>query len=99
MKSYLLQAFGTRVTWNSTDTPELNFISEIKFRTLGEMTLAILADSDMPKSFRWDAYVCAGNITRMVPTRNCRGWMSPAECVPGGRVPNLSRLRRWGCNA
>ena len=23
--------------------------------------------------------------------------MSPAECVPFGRVPNLSRLRRWGC--
>ena len=29
----------------------------------------------------------------------CRGWMSPAECVPGGRTPNLSRLRRWGCKA
>ena len=34
-----------------------------------------------------------------MPTRTCRGWMSPAECVPGSCVPNLSRLRRWGCKA
>ena len=27
LKSYLLQAFGTTVTWSSTDTPELNSIS------------------------------------------------------------------------
>ena len=40
LKSYLLQAFGTRVTWSSIDTPELNSILERKFRTLGEMTLA-----------------------------------------------------------
>ena len=92
LKSYLLQAFGTRVTWSSTDTPELNAISERKFRTLGEMTLAMLADSGLPKSFWWDAYVYACDITRMMPTRTCRGWMSPAECVPGDRVPNLSRL-------
>ena len=32
LKSYLPQAFGTRVTWSSTDTPELNSISERKFR-------------------------------------------------------------------
>ena len=51
LKSYLPQAFGTRVTWSSTDTPELNSISERKFRTLGEMTLAMLADSGLPKSF------------------------------------------------
>jgi hypothetical protein len=23
--------------------------------------------------------------------------MSPVECVPGGTVPNLTWLRRWGC--
>ena len=32
IKSYLLSTFGT------TDTPQLNAISERKFRTLGEMT-------------------------------------------------------------
>ena len=35
----------------------------------------------------------------MIPTKTCLGWMSPMECVPGGKTPNLSRLRRWGCNA
>ena len=63
------------------------------------MTLAMFADSGLPKSFWWDAYVYACDITRMTPTRTCRGWMSPAECVPGAQVPNLSRLRRWGCKA
>ena len=27
LKNYLLQAFGARVTWSSTDTPKLNSIS------------------------------------------------------------------------
>ena len=41
--------------------------------------------------------VCvACNITRIEPTRTCRGWMSPKECVSSGRMPNLSSLRRWG---
>ena len=34
-----------------------------------------------------------------MPTRTCRGWMSPDECLPGKRTPNLSKLRRWGCKA
>ena len=63
------------------------------------MTLAMLADSGLPKSFWWDVYVTACDIVRMMPTRTYRGWMSPAECVPGGQTPNLSRLRRWGCKA
>ena len=95
IKSYPLSTFGTTVTWSSTDTPQLNAISERKFRTLGDM----LADSGLPKSFWWDAYTTACDITRMMSTRTYRGWMSPAEYVPGGRTPNLSRLRRWGCKA
>ena len=42
IKKYLLEKQGTRVTWSSTDTPELNSISERKFRTLVEMTLSML---------------------------------------------------------
>ena len=68
------------MTWSSTDTPELNAISERKFRTLGEMTLAMLVESGLPKSFCWwDAYVAACEITRMMPTRTRRGWMSPSN--------------------
>ena len=99
VKTYLLEKFGTHITWSSTDTPEQNAVSERKFRTLGEMTLAMLADSGLPKSYWWDAYVTACEITRMMPTRTHVGWRSPMECVPGGKVPNLTRLRRWGCKA
>jgi len=99
IKSYLLDKFGTVITFTARDTPELNSVSEKKFRTLGEQTLSMLADSGLPKSFWWDAYRCACHITRMMPTRTCKGWMSPMECVPGGSVPNLSWLRRWGCKA
>ena len=59
LKSYLRQAFDTKITWSSADTPELNSILERKFRTLGELTLAMLAVSGLPKLFWWDAYVCA----------------------------------------
>ena len=99
VKTYLLEKFGTHITWSLTDTPEQNAVSERKFRTLGEMTLAMLADSGLPKSYWWDAYVTACEITRMMPTRTHVGWRSPMECVPDGKVPNLTRLRRWGCKA
>ena len=59
----------------------------------------MLTDSGLPKSFWWDAYRAACYITRMMPTRTCREWVSPMECVPGGRTPNLSWLRCWGCKA
>ena len=85
--------------WSSTDTPELNAVSERKFRTLGEMTLSMLTDSGLPKSFWWDAFVTACDITRMLLTRTHKGWMSPVECVSGGRTPNLSKFRRWGFKA
>ena len=41
IKKFLLDELGTTVTWSATDTPELNAVSERKFRTLGEMTLVI----------------------------------------------------------
>ena len=69
IKRNLLQTFETTVTWSSTDTPELNSILERKFRTSGEMTLAMLADSGLPKSFWWDAYLTVYDIVRMIPTK------------------------------
>jgi hypothetical protein len=99
IREYLTEKFATKITFSSTDTPELNAVSERKFRTLGEMTLAMLADSGLPTNFWWDAYVCACYVARLMPTRTYKGWMSPAECVPGGVTPSLSRLRRWGCKA
>jgi hypothetical protein len=69
IKSYLTQKHGTAMTWSSTDTPELNSISERKFRTLGEMTVAMLLGSVMPKQFWFDAYLAAVHITLRLPTR------------------------------
>ena len=39
------------MTWSSTDTPELNAVSEKKFRTLGEMTLPMFALLGLPSHF------------------------------------------------
>jgi hypothetical protein len=99
IKNYLNSRYGTTMTWSSTDTPELNSVSERKFRTLGEMTLAMLLRSGMNKIFWFDAYLAACHVTIRLPTRTYRGWMSPHECVPGGSVPSLGRLRVWGCKA
>ena len=66
IKSYPLQTFAT------TGTSKLNSISESKVMTLGEMTLAMLADSGLPKSICWDGYVTARDIVRMMPTRTYR---------------------------
>ena len=87
------------MTWSSTDPPELNSISERKFRTLGEMTLAMLLRSGMPKTFWFDANIAEVHITLRLLTRTFRGWMSPHECCPGGTVPLLGRLRVWGSKA
>jgi hypothetical protein len=99
VQKYLLKEFGTTVTWSSTDSPEMNSVSERKFRTLGELTLATLRCSGRPTAFWWDAYDYVCVVTKMMPTRTCKGWMSPMECVPGGKVPDLSRLKVWGCKA
>jgi hypothetical protein len=99
VKKYLMQQFGTHMTWSSTDIPELNSISERKFRTLGEMTLAMLLRSGLPSFFWFDAYLAACYITLRLPTRTYKDWMFSNECCPGGSVPSLGRLRVWGCKA
>ena len=50
------------------------------------MTLAMFADSGLPKSFWWDAYVTTWAIVRLMTTRMCRGCISPAEYVSGGQI-------------
>jgi hypothetical protein len=97
VKAYLLKAFGTVITWTSSHTPEQNGISERKFRTIEESSLATLRASGRPTSLWGDCMVAVSMIIRMLPTRTCKGWMSPMECVPGGSIPDLSRLRVWGC--
>ena len=97
VKAYLLDKFGTKITWNTSHTPEQNGVSERLGRTIGERTLASLRGSGLDKSLWGDCWTTVCMITRMLPTRTHQGWMSPTECVPGGKVPNLSGLRVWGC--
>ena len=99
VKGYLREQFGCKFTWSSTDTPETNATSERRFRTLGERTHAMLKHSGLPVDLWFKAYKAACYITRRLPTKTAFGWMSPHEAVPGGTVPDLSRLRIWGCKA
>jgi hypothetical protein len=97
VKDYLRARYGTVTTWTSTDNLEQNAVSERKWRTLGDMTLANLIDAGLGTSYWWDAYKAACYVAKRLTTNTCRGWMSPMECVPSGTVPNLTWLRRWGC--
>jgi len=91
---------GTRKFSNTpTDTPELNSVSERKFRTLGEMALAMLSRSGMPKVWWGKAYMAAQYVLRRMPTNTAPGYMTPLEAVPGGEAPSWKWLRVWGCKA
>jgi len=94
-----IERSGGDVTYSSTATPELNGIAERKYRTSGEMALTMLIRSGLPKGFWWKAYVAARYVLLRLPTRTYKGYMTPLECVPGGSVPSLKRLRVWGCKA
>jgi hypothetical protein len=90
-----MSKYGTDVTWSSTD---INSVSERKLRTLGEMMLALLMRSGLPKQYWFDAYLAAVHITLRLPTRTRRRWCTLYECCYG-TVPSLGRLRVWGCKA
>ena len=96
-----LKLKGTRKMTNTpTDTPELNSVSERKFRTLGEMALAMLSRSGLPKIWWAKAYKYAEYVLRRLPTNTAQGWMTPLEAIPtGGEAPSLEWLRTWGSKA
>jgi hypothetical protein len=95
-----LKKKGTRTFTNTpTDTPELNSVSERKFRTLGEMTLAMLSRSGLPKIWWWKAYKAAEHVIRRLPTKTAGGFRSPLEAIPGGQPPTWKWLRTWGAKA
>ena len=81
-----------------TDTPELNSISERKFRTMGEMALAMLSRSGLPVIWWGKAYKAAEYILRRMPTKTSQGYMTPVEAVTG-QAPSWGWLRTWGCKA
>jgi hypothetical protein len=95
-----LRSKGARKFSNSpTDTPELNSVSERKFRALGEMALAILSRSGLPKIWWAKAYQAAGYVLRRLSTNTANGYMTPMETVTGGQALTLEYLSVWGCKA
>jgi transposase InsO family protein len=80
-------------------TPARNGIAERKFRTLAEMTAAMLFDSGLPKSYWGYAYEAATHIRNRIPTVILKG-QSMAKSLYElwhDRVPNIHYIRRWGC--
>jgi len=99
VRMYLRLKKTRKFTNTPTDTPELNSVSERKFRTLGEMALAMLTRSGLPKIWWGKAYKAAQYIIRRMPTTTARGYMTPIEAMPGGEPPSWEWMRVWGCKA
>ncbi|GJU38117.1 retrotransposon protein, putative, ty1-copia subclass [Tanacetum coccineum] len=77
-------------------TPQHNGVSERRNRTLLDMVRSMMNLTTLPLSF-WDyALEFATRILNMVPTKKVD--KTPYE-VWYGKVPNLSYLKVWGCEA
>nr|GEW34959.1 retrotransposon protein, putative, Ty1-copia subclass [Tanacetum cinerariifolium] len=77
-------------------TPQHNDVSERRNRTLLDMVRSMTSQTTPPKSF-WDyALETAARILNMVPTKKVE--KTPYE-VWHGKVPKLSYLKVWGCEA
>jgi hypothetical protein len=86
-----LDSLGVSYSWSPTDTPEMNSVTERKWRTLNEMTRCLLMRSGLPTDFWWDAYQAAVWIHNRTPTKTARGWMTPYEFIHG-EAPDISNL-------
>ncbi|GJX78079.1 retrotransposon protein, putative, ty1-copia subclass [Tanacetum coccineum] len=77
-------------------TPQHNGVSERRNRTLLDMVQSMMNLTTLPLSF-WDyALESATRILNMVPTKKVD--KTPYE-LWYGKVPNLSYLKVWGCEA
>ncbi|GJV44891.1 retrotransposon protein, putative, ty1-copia subclass, partial [Tanacetum coccineum] len=77
-------------------TPQHNGVSESRNRTLLDMVRSMMNLTTLPLSF-WDyALESATRILNMVPTKKVD--KTPYE-LWYGKVPNLSYLKVWGCEA
>jgi hypothetical protein len=82
---------GISYSWNPPDTPEMNAITERKWRTLNQMARCMLLQSGLPVDFWWDAYQAAVWIVNRTLTKTARGWMTPQEFVFGD-APDIGNL-------
>ncbi|GJR31845.1 retrotransposon protein, putative, ty1-copia subclass [Tanacetum coccineum] len=94
-KDYL-KAFGIVQQLTPPYTPQHNGVSERRNRTLLDMVRSMMNLTTLPLSF-WDyALKSATRILNMVPTKKVD--KTPYE-LWYGKVPNLSYLKVWGCEA
>ncbi|GJT86399.1 retrotransposon protein, putative, ty1-copia subclass [Tanacetum coccineum] len=94
-KDYL-KAYGIVQQLTPPYTPQHNGVSERRNRTLLNMVRSMMSLTTLPLSF-WDyALEFAARILNMVPTKKVD--KTPYE-LWHGKVPNLSYLKVWGCEA
>ncbi|GJT83753.1 retrotransposon protein, putative, ty1-copia subclass [Tanacetum coccineum] len=94
-KNYL-EACGIVQQLTPPYTPQHNGVSERRNRTLLDMVRSMMNLTTLPLSF-WDyALESATRILNMVPTKKVD--KTPYE-LWYGKVPNLSYLKVWGCEA
>jgi Reverse transcriptase (RNA-dependent DNA polymerase)/GAG-pre-integrase domain len=67
-------------------------------RTIEEGGQALLADSGLPMSFWLDAVLTRQYLVNRLPTSTLPSNTTPFESLTGGRKPDLSHLRVWGCD-
>ncbi|GJX59860.1 putative RNA-directed DNA polymerase, partial [Tanacetum coccineum] len=77
-------------------TPQHNGVSERRNRTLLDMVRSMMSLTTLPMSFWGYALESAARILNMVPTKKVN--KTPYE-MWHEKVPNLSYLKVWGCEA
>ncbi|GJV69342.1 retrotransposon protein, putative, ty1-copia subclass [Tanacetum coccineum] len=93
---YISQEFKDYQQLTPPYTPQHNRVSERRNRTLLDMVRSMMNLTTLPLSF-WDyALESAARILNMVPTKKVD--KTPYE-LWYGKVPNLSYLKVWGCEA
>ena len=92
-----LNAKGTKASYTTHDTPEMNGVSERGNYTIIDHVRALLVDSGLPKSLWGYAAKYVVWLTNRLPTRPLeKERKSPFEVLHGTK-PDLSRARQFGC--
>ena len=91
-----LKQCGIVSEWTPPGTPQWNGVSERRNRTLLDMVRAMMSRTELPISFWGYALETAAFMINRIPTKSAD--KTPYE-IWTGRVPNLSFLKIWGCEA
>jgi hypothetical protein len=88
---------GCSTSWTTLASPQQNSISERHFKTESEGSQAMMLHARyLPVGLWTFAKEAFTFVYNHFPTHTSKGWMSPME-FETSVVPNLSRLRVWGC--